>query len=250
MRCIISTIHQGQPNTEAPGEVRVFRRSVGISLGKQVLIILMCFRLQNQMMTFLTKSLIKMEVPAKGKSWTSSPDGHLPRPVGSPICPSLTEDGEKRQGSRVEGKDQWWRYLHTHSWNTELAIVTSQKRASFASFYLPKWQTGKEFSWQRRRCGRLGLNHWVGKIPWKRKWQPTPVFLPRKFYRYRSLMGYSQGFAKSWVWLRHTDTSILHWRRLLKSKACLPRTSVWESPPGREYTGNWIGDGVTHQQIV
>ena len=138
------------------------------------------------------KSLIKMEVPAKGKSWTSSPDGHLRRPAGSPICPSLTEDGEKRQGSRVEGKDQWWRYLHTHSWNAELATVTSQKRASFASFYLPKWHTGKEFSRQCRRCRRLGFNHWVGKIPWKWKWQPTPVFLPRKFHRYRSLVGYSR----------------------------------------------------------
>ena len=32
---------------------------------------------------------------------------------------------------------------------------------------------------------------WVGKIPWKRKWQPTPVFLPRKSHGQRSLLGYS-----------------------------------------------------------
>ena len=25
---------------------------------------------------------------------------------------------------------------------------------------------------------RPGLNRWVGKIPWRRAWQPTPVFLP------------------------------------------------------------------------
>ena len=31
----------------------------------------------------------------------------------------------------------------------------------------------------------------VGKIPWRRKWQPTPVFLPEKFYGQRSLAGYS-----------------------------------------------------------
>ena len=31
----------------------------------------------------------------------------------------------------------------------------------------------------------------VGKIPWRRKWQPTPVLLPRKFHRLRSLVGYS-----------------------------------------------------------
>ena len=29
-------------------------------------------------------------------------------------------------------------------------------------------------------CGRPGFNPWVGKMPWRRKWQPTPVFLPGK----------------------------------------------------------------------
>ena len=32
---------------------------------------------------------------------------------------------------------------------------------------------------------------WVGKIPWRRKWQPTPVFLPGKSHGWRSLVGYS-----------------------------------------------------------
>ena len=32
---------------------------------------------------------------------------------------------------------------------------------------------------------------WVGKIPWRRKWQPTPVFLPGKPHGQRSLVGYS-----------------------------------------------------------
>jgi len=32
---------------------------------------------------------------------------------------------------------------------------------------------------------------WVGKIPWSRKWQPTPIFLPGKSHRQRSLAGYS-----------------------------------------------------------
>ena len=33
---------------------------------------------------------------------------------------------------------------------------------------------------------------WVGKVPWRRKWQPTPVFLPGKSYEQRSPVGYSQ----------------------------------------------------------
>jgi len=42
-----------------------------------------------------------------------------------------------------------------------------------------------------RRCERCGFDPWVGKIPWRRKGQPTPVFLPGKFHRQRSLVGYS-----------------------------------------------------------
>ena len=38
---------------------------------------------------------------------------------------------------------------------------------------------------------RLRFNPWVGKIPWRRKWQPTPVFLLGKFHGQKSLVGYS-----------------------------------------------------------
>ena len=39
--------------------------------------------------------------------------------------------------------------------------------------------------------GRPGFDPWVRKIPWRRKWQPTPVLLPGKFHGLRSLVGYS-----------------------------------------------------------
>ena len=38
---------------------------------------------------------------------------------------------------------------------------------------------------------RCGFSLGVGKIPWRRKWQPTPVFLPGKSHGQRSLAGYS-----------------------------------------------------------
>ena len=38
---------------------------------------------------------------------------------------------------------------------------------------------------------RPGFDPWVGKIPWRRKWQPTPVFLPGESHGRRSLVGYS-----------------------------------------------------------
>ena len=41
------------------------------------------------------------------------------------------------------------------------------------------------------QCWRPGFNPWVRKISWRRKWQPTPVFLPGKFHGQRSLVVYS-----------------------------------------------------------
>ena len=48
------------------------------------------------------------------------------------------------------------------------------------------WLSGKEFTCQRRRHG---FDSWVRKIPWRGKWQPTPVFLPGKPHGQRSLVG-------------------------------------------------------------
>ena len=48
------------------------------------------------------------------------------------------------------------------------------------------------------QCGRPGFNPWVRKIPWRRKWQPTPVFLPGELYRLRGLVGYSPWGCKEW----------------------------------------------------
>ena len=42
------------------------------------------------------------------------------------------------------------------------------------------------------------FNSWIRKIPWRRKWQPTTVFLPGKSHGQRSLAGYSpQGHKES-----------------------------------------------------
>ena len=49
----------------------------------------------------------------------------------------------------------------------------------------------KESTCQCRSCKRCRFDPWVGKIPWRRKWQPTPVFLPGKSHRQRSLADYS-----------------------------------------------------------
>ena len=63
----------------------------------------------------------------------------------------------------------------------------------------PWWHGGKESTGQFRRCKRRGFNPWVRKIPWRRKWQPTPVFLPGKSHGQRKAT--VRGAAKSWTWL-------------------------------------------------
>ena len=45
---------------------------------------------------------------------------------------------------------------------------------------LLRWFRGKESACQSRRPRRCGFDPWVGKIPWRRKWQLTPIFLTRK----------------------------------------------------------------------
>ena len=55
---------------------------------------------------------------------------------------------------------------------------------------------GKESAYNARD---LGFNPWVRKIPWRRKGQPTLVFLPGKLHRQRSLRVTVHGVAKSWT---------------------------------------------------
>ena len=64
--------------------------------------------------------------------------------------------------------------------------------------------------WLRRlkvclQCQRPEFDPWVRKIPWRRKWQPTPVFLPGKSHGWRSLVGYSP-----WGYYESDTTERLH----------------------------------------
>ena len=77
----------------------------------------------------------------------------------------------------------------------------------------PDVSDGKESTCQRRRHG---FDPWIRKIPWGRKWQPTPVFLRRDFDGWRSLMGYSPWGCKE-LDMTEQLTLSLHF---LKSRLC------------------------------
>ena len=75
----------------------------------------------------------------------------------------------------------------------------------------------KEPACQCRRHKRCGFDPWVGKIPWRRAWQPTPVFLPAEFYEQRSLAGYGPWGCKESDMTEHTHT-LHHYPQLTGEK--------------------------------
>jgi len=83
----------------------------------------------------------------------------------------------------------WWQRVG-HDWATELNW-TELKRFSVLLQCFPVGASGKEHICQCRRLKRCRFDPWFGKIPWRRKWQPIPVFMPGKFHRPRRLAGYS-----------------------------------------------------------
>ena len=68
-------------------------------------------------------------------------------------------------------------------------LHSSAKKKNYIGF--PGGTSGEEPPWQCRRCKKCGFNPWVRKIPWRRAWQPSLVFLPGESHERRSLMGYS-----------------------------------------------------------
>jgi len=73
---------------------------------------------------------------------------------------------------------------------TELSLLKFSTTLLLAHHLLKvflRWVNGKESACQCRRCKRLWLDPWVRKRPLRRKWQPTPVFLPGESHQQRSL---------------------------------------------------------------
>ena len=86
---------------------------------------------------------------------------------------------------------------------------------------LPRWCSGKESTCQWRSPRRCGFNHWVGKISWKRKWQPTPVFLPGKCHGQSGWWATVQGIAESQIQLSARVRARTHTHTLCKKHSGL-----------------------------
>ena len=97
-------------------------------------------------------------------------------------------------------------------------LEPKQRRGGMA---FPRWLSGKEPTCQR--TGR-GFSPWVRKISWRRKWRPSPVFLPGKFRGQRSLVGYSpRGHRVRQDWVTehgHTSRNRAVEERLTRRGSC------------------------------
>ena len=74
--------------------------------------------------------------------------------------------------------------------------VTVNKRHLGCGWGFPGEHSGKESACQCRRHKRCWFNPWVRKISWRRKWQPTSVFLPGESHGQRNLVGYNPWSCK------------------------------------------------------
>ena len=94
---------------------------------------------------------------------------------------------------------------------------------------------------------------WVGKIPWRRKWQPTPVLLPEKSHGRKSLAGYSP-----WGRKELDTTERLHFTRLvitfLPRNKCLliswlqsPSAVILEPQNIKSVTVSTVSPSISHE---
>ena len=84
-----------------------------------------------------------------------------------------------------------WKFIHDDAYSVAMALSSVQKRIFCCPIPLlgfPGVSDSKESACQ---CKRPGFDPQVGKIPWGREWQPTPVFLPGESHGQRSLVDYS-----------------------------------------------------------
>ena len=97
-----------------------------------------------------------------------------------------------------------------------LVAVVMERRGSIQELILSNnwcgFPGGSDCKEIRLQCGRPGFDPWVGKIPWRRKWQPTPVFLPGESHGRRSLVGYVIGMRQ---WLAGKEGKSMKFPNLL-----------------------------------
>ena len=148
--------------------------------------------------------------------------------VPQPSNPSRSQTWENNQ---PESNLKGWLFkanisTGTKSWWEELVVVSGLYSVPADLSGLPRWLSGWRTCLQRRRHRRCGFDPWVGKIPWRRAWQPTPVFLP----------GESRGWA--WWTVIHSVTKSWTQRKWLSTHT---HTQSWVEVFPKLTCARWLG---------
>ena len=128
------------------------------------------------------------------------------------------------------GFKEWSLRIHWQIFIEHLLCVKNLwfnwKYSSILSF--PGGSVIKESACQCRRRRRHGFDPWVRKISWRRKWQPTSVFLPGKSHGQRSLACCSPRVAKSQTWMSmHTQQYTKQFKSLQSIEKDGHEADVW-----------------------
>ena len=129
--------------------------------------------------------------------------------------------------------NQWQPNLSQKTWVWFLVEVVQSLQVSLVA--------NKNSACQRRRHKRHSFNSWIQKIPWGRKWQPTPVLLPGKFLMelesgkgiwQATVLATVHGAPKSQTWLSnwahtHTHTHTHRSGSLEQFLACAILEGLW-----------------------
>ena len=131
-------------------------------------------------------------------------------------CCCLKIEGKRRRrwqkmrclGSITDSMDMslsklWEIVKNREAWHA--AVHGFAKSATTQWLSNNRWHSSKESTCQFRRHKTCSLDPCVRKIPWRRKWQPAPMFLPEKFHGQRSLAFYSP------LLMLHLSSNILVW---------------------------------------
>ena len=106
----------------------------------------------------------------------------------------------------------------------------------------PVDSSGKESACQRRRLKRCRFSSWVRKIPWRRTWQPTLVFLPGESHGQSSLESYSLWGGKELDTTEVTQDTKIEQRTLQVKRIICSKILGWEKERIFQVTGRWKYD--------
>ena len=115
---------------------------------------------------------------------------HRP-PRHGPVAVSFTEGCEPHSSARKPRPRQAaWASVCLREKLSDKNTFLTRSRIIHVAGVFPGGASGKEPIGQCSRRQRRGSNPWVGKLPWRRKWHPTPVLLPGESHGQRGLVGY------------------------------------------------------------